>query len=117
MIFPALVRRAEAVTILLCDIAVFEAPELLHLALVGPNQVAPEGEALGLVEPPVLLLIADGDFPRTARLGPGVLQNKPVAAIRPLGLDLDRFLAPQSEPCLQRSDIPRVALLFCNSYP
>jgi hypothetical protein len=34
-----------------------ETSELLHVALVGRNETAPAGEALRLVEPPVLLCI------------------------------------------------------------
>ena len=74
-----------------------EAPELLHVALVGRNKAAPAGEVFRLVEHPALFFIADRDFPRSPALGPGVLQRKPVAAIRPFGPDLDRFFAPQSE--------------------
>ena len=80
---------------------VLEASELLHVALVGRNEAAPAGEALGLVEYPALVFIADPDFPLAAALGPGVLQNEPVAAIRPLGPNLDRLPAPLSECRLQ----------------
>ena len=76
---------------------IFEAPELLHISLVGWNETTPAGESLGLIEHPALIFITDGDFPLAAALGPGVFQNQPVAAIRPLGLDLDRFPTPQSE--------------------
>jgi hypothetical protein len=54
---------------------ILEAPELFHVALVGRNEAAPAGEALGLVEYPALVFIADGDFPLAAALGP-----PPVAA-------------------------------------
>ncbi len=84
---------------------ILEASELLHVAFVGRDEAAPAGEALRLVEHPALLFIADRDFPLAAALGPGVLQNEPVAAIRPLGRIL--IDSPRRNPnaACSRSDI------------